>query len=87
MFTREAVVLSRPPDFHGCIVSARVAGRADLQTVVTALAETMGAPEFDEEDGLARWMLADGKRVFAELTGAPDEPGIAVTIRAGRSVE
>lgn len=85
-FMRETVVLLELPTFHNCIVIARIAGAADFQAVVTALAETMGAPEVDE-DGMARWTLADGKFVLAEVTGSLDQPGIAITVRAGESLE
>jgi len=85
-FRRETVMLLELPTFHNCIVVARIAGAADFQAVVTVLAETMGVPEVDE-DGMARWTLADGKFVLAEVTGSPDQPGIAITVRAAESLE
>ena len=85
-FRRDSVVLLELPTFRNCIVVARIAGEADFLAVVTVLAQTMGVPEIDE-DGMARWTLADGKFVLAEVTGSPDQPGIAITVRAGGSLE
>ena len=74
------------PAFHNCIVVARIAGAADFQAVVTALAETMGAPEIDAF-GNSRWTLADGRTVVAEITGTRDQPGIGIAIGIDGSLE